>query len=191
MKKFFLLIVLLGIGIGIFLGVKFALFQNRAASLKTPIPTSIPAAIPARINIPKLNVDANIEAVGVDNLGNMDVPKYFHDAAWYDMGPKPGETGSSVIDGHVDTPTGAPAVFADISKLKPNDEIIITDKKGEKYNYLVTEVKSYILAEIPLTRIFSKNSLPMLNLITCAGVYDRTKHMYNQRTVVYSKLANP
>src|SRR5947209_7865092 len=72
----------------------------------TPLPD-----LPQRIVIPSLNVDSTIEQVGLDSQKRMDVPKNVFDVGWYDLGVRPGQIGSAVIDGHFDTPTGAPSVF--------------------------------------------------------------------------------
>lgn len=183
--------------VGVLIGVGFGIITTRPKDTKVangPTPTSTPqdlnVGIPKRIIIPRLSVDSLIESVQTDKDGNMDIPKNFNNTAWYSPGPKPGESGSAVIDGHVDTPTGAPAVFAKIAKLSQGDAIEVVDEKGKKYNFHVIKVVDYELGIIPLTQIFSKDTPPMLNLITCAGVFDKSKKMYDKRTVVYSMLAN-
>jgi len=119
----------------------------------------------------------------------MDIPKNFIDTAWYELGPRPGELGNAVIDGHVDTPTGAPSVFWNLKKLLPGDQIIITDSNGNSYTFAVTHVHTYPIAQIPLQAIFNPNSpASHLNLITCGGIWDASAHNYSDRTIVYSDL---
>lgn len=192
-----LLLVVPGLLIGLVLSF---LFLNKKETLKTPTavisrevsPTAIAASVgkPQRIKIPSLNVDAKVEWVGVDNAGNMDIPSDFNNTAWYSPGPKPGEKGSAVIDGHVDNPRGEPAVFAKITGMLPGDIIQVFDENNKVYKFSVVKVEDYDLETIPLTKIFSREGPSMLNLITCAGVYDREKKMYNKRTVVYANLVN-
>src|SRR6185369_5999302 len=38
---------------------------------------------PARLSIPKINVDANIEQVGITYKGNMSTPPNYVDVGWY------------------------------------------------------------------------------------------------------------
>src|SRR5712692_9473647 len=66
---------------------------------------------PTRLLIPKIGVDAKIEARGLDSNRNMETPNDSHDVAWYDLGPRPGEPGNALINGHVTWWTGS-AVFA-------------------------------------------------------------------------------
>lgn len=159
----------------------------------TPLPTNSPTPTPkvlrpTEIKIPKWGIDARIEAVTVDKDGNMDVPKDYMDTAWYSHGPRPGEMGNAVIDGHVDTPTGAPAVFANIGKLTRGDIVEIKAEDGNTLTFFVEKVETYPIESIPLDKIFDKTTREKrLNLITCGGVWDKSKKMYSERTVVYSK----
>src|SRR5438128_2185263 len=66
---------------------------------------------PTTIRIPAIHINARVESVGLDSEGHMAVPKVPANVAWYNLGPKPGEDGNAVIDGHIDTITGEPAVF--------------------------------------------------------------------------------
>src|SRR6266849_8717779 len=88
--------------------------QILSTQSKQPTPTSIPPTIittdtslPKTISIPQINVSANIESVGMDKQGRMDIPQKADNVAWYNLGYKPGEKGNAVIDGHLDKQTGA------------------------------------------------------------------------------------
>lgn len=153
--------------------------------LPTPLPTKViekdnpplgKSEKPVRIQIPKIATDAVIEEVGLDFLGRMDIPKDFNNTGWYSLGTKPGDIGSAVIDGHVDTPQGEPSTFASIHLLSPNDQIVITGDKGTTYTFKVIDSTDYPLSEIPMEKIFESNiSESRLNLITCSGVWDSNK----------------
>lgn len=190
MKKFFIFIPFLFAAVGIYIGVTTqSIRTEHPLNVTTPQPT-YQKADPSIFVIPKLTVHTEIEKVGVDAEGRMDIPKNWQHVAWYAPGVKPGETGSAVIDGHVDTPTGAPAVFANLTHLTKGDEIIIIDTANQKYTYKVTHVVTYPLENVPLTDVFSKTNGNHLNLITCGGIWDRNKHQYTERTVVYSDLSS-
>lgn len=193
MRKFVFLSIAAGVILGVSLGLMFASSPKHSETRReVAVPTQKVSEIaaPVRIAIPSLSVNAEIEEVGVDKDGNMDIPKDFNNTAWYSPGTKPGEKGSAVIDGHVDTPDGKPAVFAKISTLNAGDKIEVIDKNNLKHVFEVTKVIDYTLATIPLEEIFSSNTEASLNLITCAGKFDKNKKMYDKRTVVYSKLVN-
>lgn len=196
MKK--IVVFLLVIGIFGFIGIKLAFLidkhipqqiQNVAAF--TPTITPAPQiAQPLTLSIPKLNIHSTIESVGLDSAGRMDVPKGVGDTGWYSLGPKPGELGNAVIDGHFDTPTGAPSVFYYIGNLTPGDTIQVTDAANKIYTFTVTKVTSFPDKNFPIQQVFGSHSSKNLNLITCSGTWDRVAHNYSNRTVVFSTLSN-
>ena len=104
----------------------------------TPTPSPTPALTPATLIIPKLNIQAAVEPVGVTETQNMEVPKKDADAAWYMYGPKPSEEGNAVIAGHYDTPTGKPALFYNLNKLVEGDEIIVISSNAVRNTFVVT-----------------------------------------------------
>lgn len=144
--------------------------------------------VPMRVIIPKLGVDAQIEHVGLDKDKRMDVPKEDMNAAWYNKGPKPGELGSAVLAGHLDTKTGGPAVFYRLSELQTGDEIQVQDRSGLIQTFEVAEVRSYKDETFPVSLVFSQNDTKRLNLITCAGTFDSGAQNYSDRTVVFATL---
>lgn len=154
-------------------------------------PSSQGAGVPKTISVPKLGIQAPVESVGLDSAGRMDVPKKWANVAWYNLGYKVGRSGGgAVMSGHLDTSSGAPAVFYNIEKLNPGDEIIVTDTMGAKYKYRVVEKQVYQWDTLPLQRIFGSAGVDGLNLITCDGAWDRNTRNYSQRMVIYSVLSN-
>lgn len=150
-------------------------------STKTPFP-------PSTLHIPSLHISTTIESVGLDKEGNMDVPSNPSNVAWYNKGFYPGTLGNAVFAGHVDTPTGAPAVFSDLKQLKIGDSITVTDTGTTEWKYSVVGVQSYPYDNFPLREVFGKKDKKRLNLITCTGTFDQSKQTYNDRLVVYSEL---
>lgn len=154
-----------------------------------PSPSPDPVTEPLTFSIPSLGIqNAAVESVGLDKEGKMDIPKKDENVAWYNLGAKPGEVGNAVLAGHLDTKSGSPAVFYNISKLKPGDELQVKSKDGKEYKYSVTSVERYELAEFPLIEVFGAGDKPRLNLITCEGNYDKDSRLYSHRLVVYSEL---
>lgn len=158
---------------------------------------SLPEAAPAsqisepqNLSIPAINVSAFVEEVGEDAQGKMDVPKGVFNAGWYNLGFKPGENGNAVMAGHLDTATGAPAVFYSVGSLKKGDQVIVTAKDGKNLTFEVTEVKTYPFDKVPLKEIFGPSDKPKLNLITCVGVWDIGTRNYSERLVVYAELVS-
>jgi LPXTG-site transpeptidase (sortase) family protein len=141
---------------------------------------------PIRIKIPAIAVDAAIEKVALTASASLDIPKNPLDTGWYDLGPRPGETGSAVMDGHVDWYNGATAVFANLDKLIPGDTITIQDEDGSTVNFLVSEIRRYDPATEATDVFVSNDGKAHLNLITCDGVWDKKTQQYSQRLVVFA-----
>ncbi len=196
-KKIIFILVLLfgisaGIGTGLFYvsGTYLEVKNNIVVAPTIPAtepPTTTPLAEPANLKIPKLKIEADIEAVTVDKEGNMDVPKQPNDAAWYSAGYVPGQPGNAVIAGHLDWYTG-PAIFYDLASLRTGDEIIVENKNGKIMHFKVTAVETYPYDDFPLIKVFGSSSAKNLNLVTCAGKYDKKSKIYSKRVVVYSQL---
>jgi len=157
------------------------------AQKSSPIPPNVPF-IPQRLVIPALSIDTNIQQVGKDATGHMDVPNNWTDAGWYDLGYHPGEKGNAVIAGHYDNNLGLPAVFYYLKKLKPGDEIILLDAQNKKETFVVTGSQGVSVINPPLDKIFGPSSVASLNLITCEGVWNKKTRSYNERLVVFSTL---
>jgi len=142
--------------------------------------------LPAELLIPAIKVDAPVEQVGEDPDGAMAVPQQWNDVGWFKLGYRPGELGSSVIAGHLDSTTDR-AVFWDLHLLKAGDKVLVKDDAGKQLTFQVQSTAAYQYDQAPLQKIFGPAEAAMLNLITCNGTFDRATANYNQRLVVYTK----
>ncbi len=163
-----------------------------AAPTDTPMsvaPATRPG-IPVHMRIPKIGVDAAIEQVGLTADGAMDTPKNFADTAWFQLGPRPGEQGNSVIAGHVDSTTGV-AVFWDLRKLNMGDEIFVIGDDGIERRFIVGGWETYQDSDAPLVRIFGPTTSTHLNLITCDSNsrFERSYGSYTGALVLYADAA--
>jgi hypothetical protein len=156
-----------------------------------PTPTPIVVGLPVKLKIPKIKVDASIEYVSLAADGAMDTPKNYNNTAWYQLGPRPGEPGNAAIAGHVDSKTGK-AVFWDLPKLQPGDEVFVTGDDGVERKFIVKSVESYKREDAPLDKIFGPSTGRELNLITCDvdSGFNRTTSSYGGNVVVYTELAS-
>lgn len=142
---------------------------------------------PMRLLIPKIAVDARVESVGLTTTGAMDIPKDQFNVAWYNRGPKPGEKGSAVIDGHLDGENQTEAVFKDLKNVVVGDTIKVVNEQGQHLIFIVRKSKLY-KANDDTTEIFKDTSGYYLNLITCAGRWNDEHHDYEERLVVFAEL---
>jgi sortase A len=150
-------------------------------------PPAVTIQNPSRVRIPSLGVNAPVESVGLDEGGRMDVPKDYDNVGWYNRGFKPGEIGSAVVAGHLDSPTGA-AVFYRLEQLGPGDEVIVEGSDGSSLTFVVETSRQYADASFPINQVFDTADTVRLNLITCDGIFNRSSRLYSHRLVVYTVL---
>lgn len=143
-----------------------------------------PPNYPIRLIIPSINVNAQIQQLGVNLLGEMEVPTNIIDAGWFKLGPKPGDFGSAVIAGHLNGKNGKIGVFANLDKLKPGDKIMVEMNDHQTKTFTVDQIKIFNSGYAP--EVFSSSDGNNLNLITCDGYWDKTKQSYSQRLVVFA-----
>lgn len=142
--------------------------------------------LPVRLKIPNINVDSSFEYVGVTPQGAMDVPKSPADVAWFELGPRPGDTGTAVIAGHYGWKNGISAVFDNLYKLKKGDKIYVENDKGSTTAFIVSGFRMYGDNENPSNVFASTDGLAHLNLITCQGIWNKTKKSYSERLVIFT-----
>lgn len=167
------------------------IIQKEPSATPRPSATPTPAVVynaPSRLKIAKINVDIEVEKVGNDDKGRMDVPQGVLNSAWYEPGFKPGQTGSAVIAAHFDTPEGAPGPFYNIGSLAPGDRIEVDDENGKTLTFVVEAQQKHPDATFPIQEVFARKDKPRLNLITCSGTWDDLSKNYSDRLVVYAVL---
>lgn len=145
---------------------------------------------PVRIRIPALAIDAKVQHVGVNAKGNMAVPSNFTDTAWYEDGPAPGESGSAVIAGHVNNGLGLSGVFENLNDLEVGDDIYVERADGEVVHFIVMSSRVYPYTDAPEEVIFNPAGSARLNLITCEGRWVAEDKTYDERLVVFTRLAD-
>ncbi len=142
--------------------------------------------IPMSIKIPSIKVNAAVKKVSLTSDGSMGAPKASLDTGWFSLGPRPGETGSATISGHVNSMTSNNAVFTNLRKVKPGDKISVKDDKGAVISFVVRGSKKYAAAADATDVFSSKDGKAHLNLITCDGVWNKKAQQYSKRLVVFT-----
>lgn len=179
--------------------VSFFVYKTETAPLP-PVPTEssrqvlyqAPIAqpsrsLPDRLKIPKIHIDAAIQQVGLTASGAMDVPTNSTDVGWLKTSTIPGDVGSAVIDGHLDSRTGSAGIFQYLRDLRVGDKVYIQDRLGVVTTFVVWQTKTYEPnAEPP--EVFNVSDGVHLNLITCTGIWDVGKQNYGKRLVVFTSL---
>ncbi|MDX6152719.1 class F sortase [Marinococcus sp. PL1-022] len=161
--------------------------DNTEANEKTEEAEEMELAAPSTLSIPSIDVEADLEGVGVLDNGQMGVPDSAEGVGWFEPGVTPGEQGNAVMAGHVDSKSG-PAVFFDLEDMKAGDDVNVTNEDGQELTFTVTKVVSYPRQDAPIENIFGASDGRHLQLITCTGTFNQEQGTHDERLVVYTEL---
>jgi hypothetical protein len=144
-----------------------------------------PVARPVRLIVPAIGVRTDLVKLGLTTAGTLQVPASTDVAGWYDLSPRPGQTGAAIIAGHIDSLAG-PAVFFRLASLRPGDRAYVRRADGTLAVFLVTAVHSYLKTRFPTAAVYGPAPGPQLRLITCGGTFDHATGSYLSNVVVYA-----
>lgn len=147
-------------------------------------------ALPVRLVIPKIGLDADVEHVGLTSGRDMASPSGPDTVGWYKFGPRPGNKGSAVIDGHSGYADGRRAAFDDLPKLKVGDKLLVTDARGKRLVFVVSK-KGLYARNASAAEVFASVEVRRLNLVTCTGSFDVAAGTHSKRLVVFAELQPP
>ncbi|MET9735725.1 class F sortase [Streptomyces sp. NPDC006458] len=155
-----------------------------------PTAKGLPRSKPVRLRIPKIAVNAPFTDLSIGATGQLEPPPAadINLVGWYAQGPSPGEPGTSVIAGHVDTAT-SPAVFVRLGELKKGDTFQVERADGRRASFVVDSAETFAKNDFPDERVYGDTAQPQVRLITCAGDYDRKVRDYTENLVVFAHLA--
>ncbi|WP_055534489.1 class F sortase [Streptomyces graminilatus] len=136
---------------------------------------------PVRLRIPALGVDTPVMRLGLSTDGTVQVPPITdHDqAGWYEHSPTPGQTGPSVILGHVTVGAYGDGVFRDLARLRRGERIVARLENGTETEFTVTSMRTVAKAEFPTDDVYGNVDRPELRLITCGGPRDGSGYLDN------------
>ncbi|MGF7235097.1 MAG: class F sortase [Frankia sp.] len=156
-----------------------------ASPAATPPPATTPHSAPVAVAIPAIAVQSSLVRLGLNSDGTLQVPTDFTKAGWYSGGPAPGDTGVSIIVGHVDSHKG-PAIFFRLPALRVGDAVLVRGADGTTVRFTVYKVARYTKAAFPAAQVYADIGRPELRLITCTGVFNRSTGHYLSNFVVYA-----
>jgi hypothetical protein len=143
--------------------------------------------IPVRLDIPRIQVTSSLDRLGRAADGTVEVPSRWEVAGWYARGPRPGDPGSAVILGHVDSRSG-PAVFYRLRELRPGDEIVVTRADRSMVRFVVQRTEQYDKLRFPTDEVYYPTLTPALRLVTCGGQFDSTTGHYRSNIIVFAGI---
>jgi len=183
-------------GAAIAVGLYGALGSGIAPSLLRPIQpnagavgASLPVlsapvvdSTPVRLVIRAIGVDARIESRGLDPDRNLATPNDYRDVAWYNLGPRPGEPGNAVMNGHVNWWTGD-AVFTHLSRLRAGDLVEIVRADRTTVTFQVTSTRT-VDPGARIAALFAPGDRSTITLITCSGIWNPLTRTDSRRLLV-------
>ncbi|MFI1753883.1 class F sortase [Streptomyces sp. NPDC020571] len=151
--------------------------------------SALPRSKPVRLRIPEISVDAPFTDLAIGAKGQLQPPPAADTnlVGWYAKGASPGERGTAIIAGHVDTKTSA-AVFARLDQLDKGDKFRVERADGREATFVVDDLETFAKDEFPSERVYGDTDRPEVRLITCAGDYDHKVKDYTDNLVVFAHL---
>jgi len=141
-----------------------------------------------RVRIPAIGVSAPTVPLALLPDGRLAAPRGFAEVGWNRSGPEPGEPGTAVLAGHVDSRTG-PAVFFRLRELRPGALVYVDRADGTSAEFVVRRLAGYPKDAVPAAEVYGPDGGVSLRLITCGGEFDETRGSYRDNVVVFADLA--
>jgi LPXTG-site transpeptidase (sortase) family protein len=166
---------------------------RRPSTTARPVPADrarpLARSVPVRLLIPAIGVDTPVIRLGLAADGTVRVPPVTdHDrAGWYRHSPTPGETGPSVLLGHVTVGPYGDGVFRHLARLHRGDRIEARLENGTTAQFAVTAVRTVPKTDFPADDVYGNVDRPELRLITCGGA--RTGDGYADNVIVFAALS--
>jgi len=143
--------------------------------------------VPVRVEIPRIGVASSLDRLGRVPDGTVQEPNRWQVAGWYTPGTRPGDPGSAVILGHVDSKRG-PAVFFRLRDLRRGDMVTIRRADGSSVRFVVERIEQYLKDRFPTDEVYYPTLTPALRLVTCGGQFDATVGRYRSNVIVFATL---
>ena len=143
--------------------------------------------VPVRIEIPAIGVTSSLDRLGRAPDKTVQVPSRWEVAGWYAPGTRPGDPGSAVILGHVDSRSG-PAVFYRLRELRRGDLVEVARADGSTVRFTVQRTEQYDKRRFPTDEVYYPTLTPALRLVTCGGEFDATAGHYRSNIIVFATL---
>lgn len=167
----------------------------RGASASVPAlasPKAIKAlvwSVPVRVIIPAISVNAPVTEVGLNQDRTVQTPPLddHNLAGWYKYSVTPGQTGSSLIVGHVDSYTG-PSIFFRLKELHKGDTVQVKRADGQLVIFTIDGVQVASKTAFPTQAVYQNTGYPSLRLVTCGGPFDYANGHYQDNIIVYAHL---
>ncbi len=171
------------------------IFDRYSAPAPPPTPAPVVApplgSTPFQLLIPRLGVEATVNAFGLNADAIPEVPRNGQEVAWYNWSSEPGTGSNAVLAGHVTW--GGAAVFYNLEQLSGGDQILLRSADGVELSYTVEENFLIDPNDPSSLELMAPTNDDTITVITCGGVYSPTGGQfggwYSERRVVRATLS--
>lgn len=138
------------------------------------------------LSIQQRDIVIPVKPVGVEENGDMEIPKSSDEAGWYRFGAGIGaDDGTAVVAGHADSYfTNGLGPLAALVKVKEGDRVEVARADGASVEYEVSAVNRTTKTRIDWQEVFSRAGQHRLVIITCGGEFDREAGHYEDNVIV-------
>lgn len=138
---------------------------------------------PTRVRVPALGLHAVVRPVGVDGGRQMRLPDDPRVLGWYRFGPGPGDRGSVVVAGHVDSRRFGVGPLAELQAIGVGDRVEVATGRDGTRSYRVDSIERFDRQALP-AEVFARTGPERLRLVTCTGPYVPEAGGYQQNLVI-------
>jgi hypothetical protein len=153
-----------------------------------PVPV-VARSVPVSLRVPAIALSVPLSTLGLNRDGTVQVPDNIQEPGWFRLGPTPGQIGSAVILGHVDSYQGE-GVFFQLRALLAGDQVQVSLRDGAVTNFVVTAVDMYTKTQFPAQRVYTSDGHRTLQLVTCGGTFDTATSHYLSNIVVFTSFVS-
>jgi sortase (surface protein transpeptidase) len=142
------------------------------------------AAVPVRVRVASVDLRMPVAPKGVAKDGQMALPPRPSTLGWYRFGPAPGEAGSTVLAGHVDTRRHGIGPLARLREVEAGAAVTVLLSDGRWMRYRTVSVRSVDKQSRALASVFDRDGRSTLRIVTCGGEFDRDAREYEENVIL-------
>lgn len=148
--------------------------------------TAIMRSAPVHLVIPSLGISVPVSQLGLNANGSVVAPTSYQVPGWYKDGYAPGQLGSAVILGHIDSS----GVFSRIDDMKVGQHLEVTLADHKSLTFKVIGVRQYTNAGYPYKGVYGPEKYSALNLVSVGSIFNAPTGRSVSDIVVFAALVN-
>ena len=141
---------------------------------------------PVEVSVPAVDLRARVSSVGIAPPGGVvQVPSDVRMVGWYRFGPSPGQPGSALLVGHVDSRVQGKGAFFSLARIRIGAAVWVRMDNGRVLRFRVVARRAYPKGRLP-ARIFDRDGPSVVTLVTCGGSFDARLRTYADNVVLFA-----